>query len=320
MSGTLHAFQAAPEFASNVVDEWSSRLKALLETKHLYQKTEASIDRIKMEVRSKVYPGHESMFDQFVASWEKRRLKPVMVPDFEATNVGGQTAQVKSPILLLTNVKLFCASCKTSEVFSPLWAKDVAEECQGPHNKKMPRREDHQLFFVAFQCQRCNGDPEGFIVRRSGYRLFLEGRSPIEQVDLPRYLPKKEAPFFSDAIVAYNAGKKLAGLFYLRTFLEQFCRRMTGRRDRIPGDELMEAYIATLPSAHRDYMPSFREWYDKLSDAIHAAREDDALFEDARSEIDRHFDIRRVHKIPETEPRSGAETPHQDEVGRVAQV
>jgi hypothetical protein len=243
-------------------------------------------------------------------------LKPVMAPVFETSNVGGQSVTIKSAVLLLTNVKLFCALCKTSEVFSPLWAKDVAEECHGPHNTEMPRIESHQLFFIAFQCQRCNGDPEGFIVRRSRHRLFLEGRSPIEQVDLPRYLPKKETQFFSDAIVAFNAGKKLAGLFYLRTFLEQFSRRMTGKRDRVSGDQLMEAYTATLPAAHRDYMPSFREWYDKLSEAIHAAREDDALFEEARSEIDRHFDIRRVHRIPETEPELEAETPYKNEVAK----
>jgi hypothetical protein len=316
MPGNLLPHQAVTEFASNSVDEWSSRLKVLLETKHLYQKVEASIDQIKATVRSKLILGQEMAFDQFVALWQKRRMKPVMAVAVENSNVGNHNVVVKSPILLLTNVKLFCAQCKTSEVFSPLWAKDAAEECQGPHNKEMPRLEDHQLFFLAFQCQRCNRDPEGFIVRRSGHRLFLEGRSPIEQVDLPRYLPKKEMPFFSDAIVAFNAGKKLAGLFYLRTFLEQFARRITGMRDRVAGDDLMEAYAATLPAAHRDHMPSFREWYDKLSDAIHAAKEDDALFDEARSEIDRHFDIRRVYRIPETEPKSEAETPQRSDVAK----
>ena len=170
--------------------------------------------------------------------------------------------------------------------------------------KAMPRKNDHQLFFLAFQCQRCNSDPEGFIVRRNGNRLFLEGRSPIEHVELPKYLPKNEGVFFSDAIVAYNAGKKLAGLFYLRTFLEQFAKRVTGKQGRVTGEDLMDAYTNTLPQAHRDYMPSFREWYERLSVALHTAQEDDALFESARSEIDRHFDIRRIFKIVETEPKT----------------
>jgi hypothetical protein len=241
-------------------------------------------------------------FDQLADSWEKRRLKPVMSSVFENAGVAGQTVQIKSPILLITNVKLFCATCDSSEVFSPLWGKDVAEECLGAHNKAMPRLEDHQLFFIAFQCQRCNSDPEGFIIRRNGNRIFLEGRSPLEYVELPKYLPKKEVRYFSDAVVAFNAGKKLAGLFYLRTFLEQFAKRITGTQGRVSGEELMEAYTATLPQHHRDHMPSFREWYEKLSEALHAAREDDELFETARSEIDRHFDIRRIFKISEIEP------------------
>jgi hypothetical protein len=314
MAGTLLPFQIAPLFAASVVDEWSSTLKTLLETKHLYQKVEASLNRLRSDFKAKTFAGHEPVFDQFVVSWEKRRLKPAMAPIFETLNLGGQSVSIKSPTLLVTNVKLFCAVCGTSEVFSPLWAKDVAEECQGPHNKEMPRIEQHQLFFIALQCQRCNSDPEGFIVRRSGDRLFLEGRSPIEYVDVPKYLPKKEARFFSDAVVAYNAGKKLAGLFYLRTFLEQFAKRITGIESRVAGEELMEAYSATLPEAHRSHMPSFREWYEKLSEALHAAREDDALFETAKSEIDRHFDIRRIFKIPEVELKKEAERTNETEI------
>jgi hypothetical protein len=45
-------------------------------------------------------------------------------------------------------------------------------------------------------------------------------------------------------------------------------------------------------------MPSLREWYDKLSEALHSAREGAPLFETAKAQIERHFDIRRVFKIP----------------------
>ena len=61
----------------------------------------------------------------------------------------------------------------------------------------------------------------------------------------------------------------------------------------------MAAYGQILPEKLRDEMPSLREWYGKLSDALHSAREDAQLFEDARAEIEKHFDIRRVFKIPE---------------------
>jgi hypothetical protein len=47
-------------------------------------------------------------------------------------------------------------------------------------------------------------------------------------------------------------------------------------------------------------MPSLREWYDKLSEALHSAKEDAGLFESAKTEIEKHFDIRRVFAISET--------------------
>ncbi len=51
-------------------------------------------------------------------------------------------------------------------------------------------------------------------------------------------------------------------------------------------------------------MPSLGEWYGKISEALHEANEDDALFNKALAEIDHHFDIRRVFKIADTNPES----------------
>lgn len=46
-------------------------------------------------------------------------------------------------------------------------------------------------------------------------------------------------------------------------------------------------------------MPSLKSWYEKLSTPIHMAKPDDALFEEARTAIERHFDSRRLHDIAE---------------------
>lgn len=121
----------------------------------------------------------------------------------------------------------------------------------------------------------------------------------MEYVDVPKCIPKEERNLFRDAMIAAHGGKILAALFYLRVFIEQFARRVIGETGRRYGVELMEEYGRTLPVAHRDTMPSLREWYEKLSDPIHAAREDDQLFEAAREAIEQHFEIRRVFKIPE---------------------
>jgi hypothetical protein len=304
---------AAIEITDRLVDGWSSQLKILLETKHLYQKVEVPIPELLGTLIGAVNGGLQGHVRPAIEGWERRPLEAAMARSRENLQIVNQMASVTKPLLLVTNVKLFCKRCDSAEVFYPLWARDVTGECKDPRGNSMPGLDRFQLFFLAFQCQNCHSDPEGFIVRRVGYRLHLEGRSPIEQVVVPKYFPKQELHFFSDALVAFNAGKKLAGLFYLRTFLEQFARRVTGLRGRSTGDEIMDVYASTLPLAHRDHMPSLKSLYDKLSEALHSAREDEALFTEVKGEIDRHFDIRRVFNISETPPPTEQIEPDVDE-------
>jgi len=156
-----------------------------------------------------------------------------------------------------------------------------------------------QVFFIAYQCQHCQGAPAGFLIRKEGWRFSLDGRSPMEEIQLPTYIPKEEQHFFRDAMIARFAGKHLAAIFYLRTFIEQFARRQTGKKGRETGDEIMAAYAEGLPPDKKDQMPSLREWYGRLSAPIHNANEAAAEveFDTAREEIERHFDIRRVFRI-----------------------
>jgi hypothetical protein len=128
--------------------------------------------------------------------------------------------------------------------------------------------------------------------------LHLEGRSPIEHVEIHSSLPKKEGKWFKDAVVAHQSGKTLAGLFYLRTFVEQFSRRMTGTlHDKKSGDEIMSAYSDSLPDKVRDSAPSLKELYGKLSEAIHGAKEDTELFDRTKERIEEHFEFRRLYKL-----------------------
>jgi hypothetical protein len=121
----------------------------------------------------------------------------------------------------------------------------------------------------------------------------------MEYVEVPNYIPKSERDLFRDALIAVHGGKTLAGFFYLRTFIEQFARRLIGETGRRFGDELMEEYGKTLPPDQRDMMPSLREWYGRLSESIHLAKADEVVFEKARDAIEQHFDMRRVFRIPE---------------------
>ena len=121
----------------------------------------------------------------------------------------------------------------------------------------------------------------------------------MENIDVPIFIPKVERVWYRDAVIGANAGKPLAALFYLRIFIEQFARRMTGLHGKHTGDEIFSAYLDTLPSEHQNSMPSLKEWYEKLSAAIHNAQDDPNLYEEAIAQVNHHFDIRRVFNISE---------------------
>jgi hypothetical protein len=276
----------------------SSALKQLLENKHLYQKVSISADSIIKQVRDTTLDAR-LMFDRAVQP-VLANLRFMLASAVVRTADRGGT-ETTWPTLAITNIKAFCSACRSREAFSPVWYRDLANELAKPSRRDEPVSDslssDFQLLFLAYQCQVCRGTPEGFMVRRRGWDLFYEGRSPIEFIEIPSFLPKEEREFFRDAVIAQNTGKTLAGLFYLRTFIEQFARRRIAAKGRLTGDQIFDEYNKTLPEKQRDQMPSLREWYDKLSEALHEAKSDDALFEQAKNEIERHFDFRRLFKI-----------------------
>jgi hypothetical protein len=63
------------------------------------------------------------------------------------------------------------------------------------------------------------------------------------------------------------------------------------------GDVILSAYSVTLLPKVRDSAPSLKEWYEKLSEAIHGAKEDAALFDAAKEKIEEHFEFRRLYKL-----------------------
>jgi len=286
-----------------IIDEYSRSLKILLETKHLYQKVTIDFDSVKGKFRKQVQPqdaAHLLYFDKALGEFAQERLAPSHVVLVAVSR--GVPGQVLAT-LLLKNIKIYCNKCKSSEVFQPVWFVDAANEILKRNVTgelmEYPLKDNFQMVLLVFQCQLCKSDPEGFLIRRAGHSLYLEGRSPIEHVSLPAYIPKQESRLFSDAIIAFNAGKILAGLFYLRAFIEQFARRQTKTVGKVTGDVIMESYGKLLPEDLRNRIPSLKECYEKLSIPIHLAEDNVDVFENVRLEIDRHFDMRRVHSIIE---------------------
>jgi hypothetical protein len=119
----------------------------------------------------------------------------------------------------------------------------------------------------------------------------------------PKELPKETARYFSSAHIAHNAGQTLAGIFLLRTFVEQYWRslpevkKVTDKRSKVTGDEMGDAYQNPLPVDFKQRFPSLKDIYNKLSEAMHAANEDAALFDDCSAKIVEHFDARRLFKL-----------------------
>ena len=74
----------------------------------------------------------------------------------------------------------------------------------------------------------------------------------------------------------------------LRTLIEQDMRART-KRNELRGEDLCSAYAETLDEGFRKKFPSFREIYEKLSEAIHKAAADDALFRSERERIELHY-------------------------------
>lgn len=272
-------------------------LKNLLEEKHLYQSsTRLDFNKLYSLLEKQVvgYGNQTSFEDNKMLAHEWFRPAEIELQEIIANRRG------PAPTLLVQNVKLYCSHCQHDETFSPIWYTDVSNAIAERHAKDhriASPSEGYQLYSLTFQCETCKAIPVSFLICRREWKLTIEGRSPFEEVELPAFIPKTEAPLLADAIVAAQCSKTLAALFYLRAFIEQFARRQTKTIDRRPGDQILDAYHALLPEGRRDHMPSLRALYEKLSEALHEARADEELFEKSKADIIEHFDFRRLYRI-----------------------
>jgi len=147
-----------------------------------------------------------------------------------------------------------------------------------------------QLFEFAYQCQLCNSLPEIFVIRRTGIKFRLDGRSPIEKLPVPKYLPKNQKSFYSDSLYAYNANKTLAAYLYLRTFIEQFMREETGFTTYESVDELNDIYKGNLDERFKARCPiSLYSIYQTLSKYIHSAITPNEIYEEAKKQVNLYF-------------------------------
>jgi hypothetical protein len=118
----------------------------------------------------------------------------------------------------------------------------------------------------------------------------------METADFPNCIPETVRRFYSSALLGHQSGQTLAGLFLLRTLIEQWARSKV-QSPAARADELMDQYMAMLPKDFNDRFPSMRSLYDDISADLHTAEGFGGLFDRALTEITEHFDARRVFKL-----------------------
>ena len=276
-------------------DEWlrntrtavAEAFRQLLQSKHLYQSVQGPSVPRDSNASQQQRDGINTLESLIEGRW---------VPENPAAR-GPYAAFAGAREMVLEfrppDVKLFCNStCDRVEAFNLSAVEDFLEAGSVSHEGRL---EIVQVFVLSYVCQSCKSVPEVFLVRREGARLTLSGRAPIEYVAVPREIPKPVKRFYRSAIVAHQSGETLAGIFMLRTLVEQWVRTATSRAGY--ADEVLEAYVESLPEDFRGRFPVLRETYKALSADIHSATGSETTFESARAEIVRHFEARRLFNL-----------------------
>jgi hypothetical protein len=193
-------------------------------------------------------------------------------------------------------VKLFCDKCNRIEAFNPIAAQDFLTHFRyGVVTNRIPDVKT-QVFVLSYECQSCKSPPEVFLVRRFGLKLTLSGRAPIEHVEVPSDIPREVQKFYAGAIVAHQSGQTLAGLFLLRTLIEQWARLKISDQET-QADKVLEKYMATLPPDFRQRFASIKEIYGDISADIHMAIGSEELFDKKIKDITEHFEACKLFKL-----------------------
>jgi phage FluMu protein Com len=302
-------FSLTTRFAPELEREANHALRGLLEDKHLYQAAHIDVlaacraAKPSAPVGSQVADPTEKQLAALTLAVTFSVERPNAVP------VSVQPTKAALEVsLYVPTVMAICPRCKELRPFNLVGATTVA-----PTQKhgRQEQKEDHDIlkstdtFSFAYECQACKGPEDVFLVRRESWKLTLCGRSPIELVAIPSYIPASVRDYYRSAVVASNSGEVLAGLFLLRVLIEQFTRPWSAGDKSLKAADVVETYMGSLPDDFKAHFPSLRSAYEALSAAMHTADASHDLFATVRAQIEEHFDARRLHKLPAPPSVSG---------------
>lgn len=286
------------ELAKNLSSKISLEIRDLLMDRHLYQSAAVPASEIRDEIFTAVAAHYEPDFGAVFAIRAQKVIAAPWMPDLKNVPPYPQpafTGTLDTVFFNVYDVKLYCTACSRLEPFNVTSASDflAGEPMQTRFNE---RAERVQVFVLSFTCQSCKGPPEVFLVRRQGTKLTLSGRAPMEHVPVPSVIPKSIAKYYSSATIGYQSGQTLAGLFLLRTLIEQWIR-YSGAPEGYKADAALDWYMSHLPQDFKARFASLRDLYGGLSDAIHSAAEDEPLFNRTRSLIEEHFKAIKLFQL-----------------------
>jgi hypothetical protein len=287
-----------------IEDEILSKITLLLESKHLYQSvvvdfTEASEHPLLKQPQPVLigarFPEDKDglIRDYVIKPW---RFEPEIhgwgAHHYRHLPSTGDTDAL--PSLTLRPIKINCDHCDATLPPHNAGFKELlflTSQLTLSKTETIDSGRIVQVFCFPFQCQSCRGEPVVFMVRRRGLKLTVVGRSHFEKVRTPSFIPKQEQEYYSDAVIAFRTGRTLAALFYLRTMIEQYFRRVLEVSEKLSGDELGERYAALLTDDFPRRFKSLRTVYEELSVKIHSANKDEQQYQQSFSDIQKHFDL-----------------------------
>lgn len=289
-------------------NSFSGSVRTLLEHKHLYQSVEVDISVDREEVRNLLVDmGDEyatedligvvsiPQYDEYINagldhSYEILKAVPwrFWVDQPDPGDINDDSLKYEFLDIQLPDIKVACDFCNdTVQPHNPVQVNGLED---GLAAELGPQK---QIFLFSYLCQSCKCESVIYVVRREKKKLTIVGRSRFESVPIPKAMEKLlEARFYRDAVIAFNTGRTLASLFYLRTLIEQYFRRVlkVEKDEKVRGEDLAKDYREQLPAEFPMQFDTLGNTYDSLSSALHAACEDDELYTRARTNIEKHFE------------------------------
>lgn len=296
MKTYTHPEEAVSEIKNDLTKVVQAAVLELLEKKHLYQSATADVVPTVAEHRLSPPKYQKEYIDDRFGSitdwpWYVQERGGLRTPVFGSEIFESNDITWEAP-----HIKTYCTKCKRQEPYSLTSASNLLNASTNHRGGVQTDKGKVEYYILSYVCQSCRGVPEVFVIRRLGNRLSLVGRGPMEHVEVPKEIPDEVRKFYSGAVVAYQAGQPLSGVFMLRTLIEQWARLFATATDK--ADVVMDQYMNTLPQEFSSKFPSLREIYGQLSVAIHSASVEDGLFDSTSSAICRHFRARDLFELP----------------------